>query len=53
MITPQPLAGVQSNVFQQNIVGYSTDNLYRRSYQEAMQRPISIISYGSDVYKVR
>lgn len=50
---PRPLSGVQSNVFQQNIVEYTKDNLYRRSYQEAMQRPISIISYGSDVYKVR
>lgn len=45
--------GIYTKAFQETVVGFQRDKIYNRSYQEAMNRPISLISYDSSEYKVK
>lgn len=45
--------GLTTKAIKQTVIGFPRDKIYNRSYQEAMDRPISIISYDNSDFKVR
>lgn len=44
--------GGNAKTIRQTVIGFPRDKIYNRSYQEAMDRPISIISYDPSEFKV-
>lgn len=46
------LSGITTKALKhQTVIGFPRDKIYNRSYQEAMDRPISIISYDASDFK--
>ncbi|XP_031348271.1 sodium channel protein 60E-like isoform X2 [Photinus pyralis] len=44
--------GIHTKAYQETLIGFPPDKIYNRSYQEAMNRPISLISYDKGEFKV-
>ncbi|KAF5282508.1 hypothetical protein FQA39_LY04915 [Lamprigera yunnana] len=43
--------GIRTQAYQETLIGFPQDKVYNRSYQEAMNRPISLISYDPNEFK--
>ncbi|XP_031348219.1 sodium channel protein 60E-like isoform X1 [Photinus pyralis] len=43
--------GIHTKAYQETLIGFPPDKIYNRSYQEAMNRPISLISYDKGEFK--